>query len=260
MKRKKYGLLILLAVLCCILFSTSAQAAGAKNKFVKASNGNVYYYNAQGKKAKGLVTVNGRKYYFASNGVQRTGWRCVKKKYYFFRQASGTGGYMKKSTKVNGIRLKKDGTASHNKEQLRKLKLMVYSSNIADKVTNNKMTKSQKLKACFRKAVSYNYGDGFDFVHVSNWDVWYGERMLYRGRGDCIGYAAAFAYLANAVGYQAYTVSSGGHGWAEIKGKVYDPDWAKVTGKMNLYCGMDYSVTGPGIPRYKGNRLYVKKI
>lgn len=61
--------------------------AGAKNKFVKASNGNVYYYNAQGKKAKGLVTVNGKKYYFASNGVQRTGWRCVKKKYYFFRQA-----------------------------------------------------------------------------------------------------------------------------------------------------------------------------
>ncbi len=58
--------------------SASAQAAGAKNKFVKASNGNVYYYNAQGKKAKGLVTVNGKKYYFASNGVQRTGWRCVK--------------------------------------------------------------------------------------------------------------------------------------------------------------------------------------
>ena len=59
MKKKKYGLMILLALFCCILFSVSAQAAGAKNKFVKASNGNVYYYNAQGKKAKGLVTVNG---------------------------------------------------------------------------------------------------------------------------------------------------------------------------------------------------------
>lgn len=60
MKKKKYGLMILLALFCCILFSVSAQAAGAKNKFVKASNGNVYYYNAQGKKAKGLVTVNGK--------------------------------------------------------------------------------------------------------------------------------------------------------------------------------------------------------
>ena len=64
MKKKKYGLMILLALFCCILFSASAHAAGAKNKFVKASNGNVYYYNAQGKKAKGLVTVNGKKYYF----------------------------------------------------------------------------------------------------------------------------------------------------------------------------------------------------
>ena len=42
--------------------------------------------------------------------------RCVKKKYYFFRQAGGAGGYMKKSTKVNGIRLKKNGTASYNKQ------------------------------------------------------------------------------------------------------------------------------------------------
>lgn len=38
MKKKKYGLMILLALFCCILFSASAQAAGAKNKFVKASN------------------------------------------------------------------------------------------------------------------------------------------------------------------------------------------------------------------------------
>lgn len=45
-----------------------------------------------------------------------------------------------------------------------------------------------------------------------------------------------------------------------VDGRVYDPDWAKVTGKIELYGGMNYNVTGPGIPRYKGNRLYVKKI
>lgn len=33
MKKKKYGLMILLALFCCILFSASAQAAGAKNKY-----------------------------------------------------------------------------------------------------------------------------------------------------------------------------------------------------------------------------------
>ena len=78
--------------------------------------------------------------------------------------------------------------------------------------------------------------------------------MLFRKREDCFGFGCAFAYLANAVGYRAYAVSSGGHGWAEVDGRVYDPDWAKVTGKVNLYCGMNYNVTGPGIPYYKGNR------
>ena len=43
-----------MAVFCCILFSVSAQAAGAKNKFVKASNGNVYYYES-------IVTKNTQK-------------------------------------------------------------------------------------------------------------------------------------------------------------------------------------------------------
>ena len=84
--------------------------------------------------------------------------------------------------------------------------------------------------------------------------------MLYRNRADCFGFGCAFAYLANAVGYRAYAVSSGGHGWAEVDGRVYDPVWAKESGKINLYCGMNYNVTGPVIPYYKGNRLYVKRI
>ena len=260
MKKKKCSLLILLMLICCVMSATSAQAAAQKNKFVKRSNGNVYYYNEQGKKAKGLVTVKGKKYYFDSKGIQRKGWRQVKNKYYFFRQANGSGGYMMKSATVNGIRLKKNGAASYNSAQLRKLKLMVFASNEADRCTNNKMTKSQKLKAVFNRAVSYGYGADTNFFGGSSWDVHYGEIMLYRKRADCFGFGCAFAYLANAVGYKAYAVSSGGHGWAEVNGRVYDPDWAKVTGKINLYCGMNYNVTGPGIPYYKGNRVYVKKI
>ena len=82
--------------------------------------------------------------------------------------------------------MKKNGTASYNKQQLRKLKLMVLASLEVDRCTNNKMTKAQKLKAAFRRAV-------------------------------------------------------------------------QIT-KIELYGGMNYNVTGSGIPRYKGNRLYVKKI
>ena len=137
---------------------------------------------------------------------------------------------------------------------------MVLASSEVDRCTSNKMTKEQKLKAAFRRAVSYGYGADTNFYSGSDWDIHYGEIMLYRKRADCFGFGCAFAYLANAVGYRAYAVSSGGHGWAEVDGRVYDPDWAKVTGKINLYCGMNYNVTGPGIPYYKGNRLYVKRI
>ena len=232
MKKKKGCILLLMALFCCILFTTSAQAAVRKNRFVKSSYGNVYYYNAQGKRGR----------------------------YYYFRQTSGAGAYMLKSTKVNSISLRRNGSAYYNSQQLRKLKLMVLASSEVDRCTNNKMTKAQKLRAAFKRAVSYGYGADTNFYSASDWDIHYGEIMLYRKRADCFGFGCAFAYLANAVGYRAYAVSSGGHGWAEVDGRVYDPDWAKVTGKINLYCGMNYNVTGPGIPYYKGNRLYVKRI
>ena len=86
-------------------------------------------------------------------------------------------------------------------------------------------------------------------------------RVLSRRRGDCFGFGCAFAYLADAVGYTSYAVSSGGHGWAEVNGRVYDANWAKATGRIDWYCGMDYNLSGRGgRPNYKPNRVYVKRI
>lgn len=262
MKGKKMFLFMLLALCICLMPARNAEAAVKyKNRFVKAQNGNISYYNAKGQKVKGIVTVKGKKYCFDSKGILRTGWRRVNKKYYFFRQSNGLGGYMRTSTKVNGISLRKDGSAVYNNTQLQKLDLMVRASRIVDSITNNKMTKAQKLKVCFRYIVNYNYGDGGDFVGVSNWDVYYGNRVLTRRRGDCFGFGCAFAYLANTVGYKSYAVSSGGHGWAEVNGKVYDANWAKVTGRIDWYCGMDYGLSGRGgRPNYKTSRYYVKAI
>lgn len=261
--KKKNNIVFAILFMFCLAFISmyNVQAAAKTNCFSKNAKGAVFYLDANGKKSKGLVTVNGKKYYFSSKGIQRTGWRCINKKYYFFRQSNGAGGYMKTSTKVNGIRLKKNGTASYNKKQLRKLKVMVYASKVVDSITNNKMSKSQKLRACYNKALTFRYGDGGTFYYSSTWDVDYAERMLLRGRGNCYAMGAGFAYLANAVGYKAYTVSSGGHGWAEIKGKVYDPNWAKSTGKKDWYYAMNYNLSGrEGRPNYKPNRKYVKGI
>lgn len=106
------------------------------------------------------------------------------------------------SSKVKGIRIRKNGSAVYNKTQLAKLNLMVKASQTVDRITNNRMTKPQKLKACFRYIVNCNYGDGGDFAGGSNWDVYYGSRVLSRRRGYCFGFwHVQLAYLADAVGY-----------------------------------------------------------
>ena len=53
-----------------------------------------------------------------------------------------------------------------------------------------------------------------------------------------------FAYLANAVGMKkVYVICSGGHGWAEIGGKVYDPDWALVS-SVDSFFAMSTDLSG----------------
>ena len=99
-----------------------------------------------------------------SRGILRTGWRKVGQKYYFFGQINGGAGYMRTSARINGIQIRKDGSASYNRTQLQKLNLMVRANQIVDGITNNRMTKPQKLRACFRYIVNYNYGDGGDFA------------------------------------------------------------------------------------------------
>ena len=90
---------------------------------------------------------------------------------------------------------------------------------------------------------------------TQNWDVSYAEDMFYRGHGDCFAFASAFAYLANAVGFEAKVISSGGHGWAEIKGEVCDPNWAKGTGHIERYYRMSYDLSGvDGRPYYRGKQ------
>ena len=140
---------------------------------------------------------------------------------------------------------------------------MVIANQVMRQVTRRNKSKPEKLWKCYLRAVNYNYGGGgndYDFrYYYSNWEVSYAEDMFYRGAGDCFAFASAFAYLANAIGsFDAKVISSGGHGWAEIKGKVCDPNWAKVTEQTERYYRMDYGLSGvDGRPYYRGNRAYV---
>ena len=92
------------------------------------------------------------------------------------------------------------------------------------------MTKAQKLEACFNLLVN-DYGEKNPFIpHYKeiDWPQVYANSIFDLEYGNCFSYAAGIAYLAKAIGYtEVYALNSGGHGFAEIDGLVYDPEWTK---------------------------------
>ena len=244
--------------------SGKGQDSSSSSGTWKTIKGRHYYYNARGKKVKGKVKIGSRYYFFDKNGIQRYGWKKIKNDYYFFRISTGTtGAYMLTSTTINGIALDASGRASKSGSNLRKLKLMTEANKIVEKISRPGMNKMQRLRASFDYVKKqYTYYCWREFRNTQDWEKDFAEDMFFRGgRGDCVSYAAAFAYLANAVGMKkVYVICSGGHGWAEIGGKVYDPDWALVS-SVDSYFAMSYDLSGVnGRPMYRGNRLYVKKV
>ena len=244
--------------------SGKGQASSSSSGTWKTIKGRHYYYNARGKKVKGKVKIGSRYYFFDKNGIQRYGWKKIKNNYSFFPISTGTtGAYMLTSTTINGIALDASGRASKSGSNLRKLKLMTEANKIVEKISRPGMNKMQRLRASFDYVKKqYTYYCWREFRNTQDWEKDFAEDMFFRGgRGDCVSYAAAFAYLANAVGMKkVYVICSGGHGWAEIGGKVYDPDWALVS-SVDSYFAMSYDLSGVnGRPMYRGNRLYVKKV
>lgn len=244
--------------------SGKGQASSSSSGTWKTIKGCHYYYNARGKKIKGKVKIGSRYYFFDKNGIQRYGWKKIKNNYYFFRISTGTtGAYMLTSTTINDIALDASGHASKSGSNLRKLKLMTEANKIVEKISRPGMNKMQRLRASFDYVKKqYTYYCWREFRNTQDWEKDFAEDMFFRGgRGDCVSYAAAFAYLANAVGMKkVYVICSSGHGWAEIGGKVYDPDWALVS-SVDSYFAMSYDLSGVnGRPMYRGNRLYVKKV
>ena len=262
--------LLLLFMLVVLTFPVQAASQAKQSKSPKRTNtwvtknGRHYYYNAKGKKSVGVTKIGSRTYFFDSKGIERYGWKKIKNDYYYFRLSTGTtGAYMLKSTTVDGIRLDSKGRAKKSGSNARKLRLMVAANRTVEKVTSPGMNKAQRLRACFNYVKkNYTYYTWRQFTNKPNWEKDFAEDMFFRnGRGDCFSYAAAFAYLANAVGMKnVYVISSGGHGWAEINGKIYDPDWALVS-NVDSYFGMSYDLSGVnGRPNYKTSRAYAVRI
>jgi hypothetical protein len=243
----------------------------ASKKYVKEwveKDGRYYYYNKYGEKVTGLATINKKTYYFDKKGRQRTGW--VKKggSYYFFATANKSKGYMEKSTKVNGVKLDSDGAAKLTSKTDEKARLLTAANEFVFNHTKSTMSKEQKLKAVFKglatqKTINYKNIGAFK-KGSSKWDEIYASYFLDRGYGDCYVAGCAMAYLATAIGCEnVYAQSSGGHGWAKVDGKYYDPNWAWWGTGGNIYRGFAVPASKSGSnhsPNWVKGAKYSKKI
>ena len=137
----------------------------------------------------------------------------------------------------------------------------LYKKIIA-KITKKKMTRSQKLRTCYKWMLRCHYLPVSPYPSedskYNGWDVAYASNMLKRRRGNCFSYSCAFAFFARCLGYDAkivvgraldqYKNHFNEHCWVEIKGKVYDPEresfW-KNTGSMygKSYSELPYKYT-----------------
>ena len=119
--------------------------------------------------------------------------------------------------------------------------------------TDSKMTREEKLRKCFDYIkTSYLEGVRHDPPYTEmDWPIVYANDIYVYGKGDCYSYGAAYAYMGKAIGYtEVYACNSGGHGWAEIEGKYYDPEWDIHHNEYNHFgvapedpCDVNYSGT-----------------
>ena len=118
--------------------------------------------------------------------------------------------------------------------------LYIRARAYVESITNNAMTKEQKLRVCFDSFRGKNEHQlWIPLYRGTDWPQRYANYYFDTMGGDCVAFGAAFAYMAKVIGYEdVYTLNSGGHGWAEVNGLIYDPE---VSLHGSWYYGLPYS-------------------
>lgn len=263
--RKVYRLLLLTVLLISICVSgtgTVVQARRHKKEWVMSKKGRIYYYDENGKKlTNGPKRIGKKYYYFDEKGMQHVGWIKYKGHYYYYRIGAKKKGYRVCDKTVNGIKLNGKGWAVTN---LEKARLLTEANKIVFSITNFKMSQKEKNKACFlyiRNNTDWRNLTSFR-KDLENWDQHYAAYAIIKGYGDCYTGGCGFAYLAAAAGAKkVYAESSGGHGWAEIDGNYYDPNWSWAMKNVDDYFDVPESLSGKnGRPGWARNKSYIKRI
>lgn len=224
----------------------SLKADGSVRKGWQKFSYGISYFGKDGAIRKGLTVINGRTYLFSQKGILLTGTQTVGKTTYYLSDRGRLE--MKKVSTENGT-LYYDGNGKKLSDvKVQDIETLERAKKIVAEITNSGMSQSQKLKACFDWVIKKPYVMRRKFVNEPGWPALYANDHFLLGGGNCESDAAAFAYLAKAIGYtdiHVCTDSDGtyglAHSWAEINGLVYDPLFAEAK-DYNKYYGAPYGV------------------
>ena len=247
MRTLKRSLLTLFPVLLLLLvLAVPVHAEKLKSVWHTVSGKGITYYNENGKRVKApkkntykIIEIKGKSYAFNYAGYQVHGWRKIGSEYYYFAHGTKSKGRMLTDKKINGIPLGKDGKAKLKTTRMkRKAALMANYSEWADEITKKipLASRGKKLKKCYDylRRLPYRYVGSFR-KSDPNYDIW-GAEYVYKKRSyDCHPIAAAFAYMANALGCGKCTVYKAqtgkyAHSFTSAGGKYYDVS----LGRQNL--------------------------
>lgn len=161
--------------------------------------------------------------------------------------SGGQRKYRKSSKAVKDCRYRAPNSKKLSSGQRSDLRAYQRARRIVNGITNSHMSKSEKLKVCYKWLIRSNgYGgwrrlsDGGNYWYAINANDLFDHR-----RGDCISYACAMAYMAKVIGYNNVNVCSrdtrarNHHTWTEINGRVYDSYFGKRRG-IKKYYGISY--------------------
>lgn len=187
---------------------------------------------APDRQQNGWVTENGKSCYYLNGVLQKDTVVGGDAEGYFYVGADGfrDDGYCN-ALEINGTKWNViEGKATRVEDEWGEC--LHTALGYVGKWTDSSMTREQKLRVAFdtiKRDDVFLEGvpdrDGEPYYNL-NWPVICANELLVDGMGDCFSYGAAFAFIGKAVGYDnCYACTTGGHGWAEIEGKAYDPEW-----------------------------------
>lgn len=229
---------------------TETETEPVPETVVVESEGEYYRYLRFTPAEDTIVEIDGEPCYVTAGGKVSEGWKVLDGRLYY----SDADGSLKCSETYEGITFGKDGAAESNTDA--KLKIRVIQ--IIDSVTDDTMTKSEKLSACWGYVTKGNisYAGKYPDLNADGWQRAMALDTLTSGSGNCYGFACAFAALAEGVGYSPEVICgrvSGSrdqaadgltrHSWVMIDGCHYDPEAQWAGWCPGIYGNGSYPVT-----------------